>query len=64
MKTPKTKEKRLLFFSELYEKAKGRHRETLSLLSRHMAQYRGSDELDGITGALPEMHAGDRSAQM
>lgn len=47
MKTPNEKEKRLAFFSELYEKAKGRHRESLSLLSRHMAQYRGSDELDG-----------------
>ena len=47
MKTPNKKEKRLAFFSELYEKAKSRHRETLSLLSRHMAQYRGSDELDG-----------------
>lgn len=47
MKTPTKKEKRLAFFSELYEKAKGRHRETLSLLSRHMAQYLGSDELDG-----------------
>ena len=47
MKTPTKKEKRLAFFSALYEKAKGRHRETLSLLSRHMEQYLGSDELDG-----------------
>ena len=47
MKTPTKKEKRLTFFSQLYEKAKDRHRDTLSLLSRHMAQYLGSDELDG-----------------
>lgn len=47
MKTPTKKETRLGFFTELYEKAKGRHRETLSLLSRHMEQYLGSDELDG-----------------
>lgn len=37
----------------------GQDREVCELCERW-----GSDELDGITGALPEMHAGDRSAKM
>ena len=47
MTTPKEKEARLAFFGDLYAKASMRHRETLTELSRYMAQYRGSDELDG-----------------
>ena len=47
MTTPKEKKARLAFFSALYARAKDRHRETLERLSRHMAQYLGSDELDG-----------------
>lgn len=47
MTTPKESKERLLFFSSLYERAKSRHRETLSELSRHREQYLGSDEIDG-----------------
>ena len=47
MTTPKEPKERLLFFSSLYERAKSRHRETLSELSRHREQYLGSDEIDG-----------------
>ncbi len=47
MKTPKEKKERLSFFSELYAKAKDSHRRTRDALARHMAQYLGSDELDG-----------------
>ncbi len=47
MTTPTSRKERLQFFSQLYERAKNRHRATLDELARHMAQYRGSDEIDG-----------------
>lgn len=47
MNTPKSQKERLAFFSSLYERAKHRHRQTLDELRRYMAQYRGSDEIDG-----------------
>ena len=47
MTTPKEKSERLAFFSSLYAGARSRHSETLAALSRYMAQYRGTDELDG-----------------
>ncbi len=47
MKTPKEKNARLAHFSELYERAKRHHRPTLDRLSLYMAQYLGSDEIDG-----------------
>ncbi len=47
MTTPKEKSKRLAHFSELYERAKRHHRPTLDRLARYMAQYLGSDEIDG-----------------
>ena len=49
MTAPKTKQSRLAFFSSLYTRAKEKHRRTQDLLSRHMAQYLGSDEIDGST---------------
>lgn len=47
MTTPKETSERLAFFSSLYAGARGRHSETLTELARYMAQYRGTDELDG-----------------
>ena len=47
MKTPNNKKDRLAFFSALYAAARERHRPTEDLLARHMAQYRGSDVIDG-----------------
>ena len=47
MTTPNNKKSRLAFFSSLYTRARERHRRTEDLLSRHMAQYLGSDEIDG-----------------
>ncbi len=41
------KEERLSFFKELYEASRKSHEETLAEFERHMAQYRGSDEIDG-----------------
>lgn len=49
MRTPKKTEDRLAFFSSLYAAARERHRPTADLLARHMAQYLGSDEIDGST---------------
>ncbi len=47
MKTPKKQQERLAHFSELYERAKCHHRPTLDRLALYMAQYLGSDEIDG-----------------
>lgn len=47
MTTPKETSERLAFFTSLYAGARSRHSETLTSLSRYMAQYRGTDELDG-----------------
>lgn len=47
MKTPKEKTERLSFFSSLYHEARNKNAETSRLLARHMAQYLGSDEIDG-----------------
>jgi hypothetical protein len=47
--TPKQKQSRLDFFSSLYTRARERHRSKEDLLARHMAQYLGSDEIDGST---------------
>lgn len=47
MTTPKEKQERLAFFAELYERARARHRPALDAMARCMAQYRGSDEIDG-----------------
>lgn len=48
MRTEKSsKSARLAFFRDLYEEAKSRYAPTLDKFERHMAQYRGSDELDG-----------------
>lgn len=49
MTTPKETTARLAYFSELYERAKRHHRPTLERLSTYMAQYLGSDEIDGST---------------
>lgn len=38
---------RLAHFRSLYERAKSRYGEELSRFARHLAQYRGSDEIDG-----------------
>ncbi|MCQ2414158.1 MAG: hypothetical protein MJ082_05130 [Clostridia bacterium] len=40
---------RLSLFKSLYEKAKNRYREELIKFDRHLAQYRGSSEIDGST---------------
>lgn len=48
MKTETTsKEARLLFFKELYERARSASLELYGELDRHFAQYKGSREIDG-----------------
>ncbi len=48
MKTDyKDKKEKLEFFTALYENAKNAYSDILNACTRHMAQYRGSDEIDG-----------------